>query len=45
MGVGLIADLFYYTPNLLLKIGGWDSGDKKVDRAFKIVKQYFKKNG
>jgi hypothetical protein len=43
--VGLIVDLFYFTPNLLLRIGGFDVEDKKVRDAFKIVKTYFKKNG
>jgi magnesium-transporting ATPase (P-type) len=43
--IGLIVDMFYFTPTLLLKIGGFDTGDKKVDSAFKVVKQYFKKNG
>lgn len=44
-GIGLITDLFYFTPNLLLRIGGFDTGDKKVKDAFKIVKTYFRKNG
>ena len=43
--IGLITDLFYFTPNLLLRIGGFDSDDKKVKDAYKIVKTYFKKNG
>jgi len=43
--IGLITDLFYFTPNLLLKIGGFDTNDKKVKDAFKIVKTYFRKNG
>ena len=44
-GIGLIVDLFYFTPNLLLKIGGFDTDDERVKKAFKIVKTYFKKNG
>ena len=44
-GIGLIVDLFYFTPNLLLKIGGFDVEDERVKKAFKIVKTYFKKNG
>ena len=44
-GIGIITDLFYFTPNLLLKIGGFDTNDKKVKDAFKIVKTYFRKNG
>ena len=43
--IGLITDLFYFTPNLLLRIGGFDTDDKKVKDAYKIVKTYFKKNG
>lgn len=43
--IGLMVDLFYFTPTLLLKIGGFDTGDKKVTDAFKIVRKYFKKNG
>lgn len=43
--IGLVVDMFYFTPTLLLKIGGFDTGDKRVDSAFKVVKQYFKKNG
>lgn len=43
--IGLMTDLFYFTPNLLLKIGGFDIEDKKVKDAYKIVKTYFKKNG
>lgn len=44
-GIGLIVDLFYFAPNLLLKIGGFDVDDERVRKAFKIVKTYFKKNG
>lgn len=43
--VSLTVDLFYFTPSLLLKIGGFDTGDQRVKKAFAVVKKYFKKNG
>lgn len=43
--IGLMIDLFYYTPTLLIKFSGIDIQDKRVRKAYKVVKTYFRKNG